>query len=129
MPPIDIHKIALPKGKVMTPKPKKKLPRHKDKEHFIKGPIPLDWATIAARLPGKSCQVGNALWYLAGLSKSTPTIKLTQIALNKFGVSRYCKYRALRHLELAGLITLDSAHGKNPMITILTAPKGENAYH
>ena len=59
---LDITQLALPKGKVIKTKPKRRLPRHHGNEHFIKGPIPLDWITIAAKLPGKSCQVGNALW-------------------------------------------------------------------
>ena len=125
MTPIDIAQLTLPKGNVVKTKPKRKLPRHHGNEHFIKGPIPLDWIAMAAKLPGKSCQVGNALWYLAGLNNSVPTIKLTQTVLNKFGVTRHCKYRALRCLEQAKLITLNRTHGKNPTVTILPVSKGE----
>jgi len=122
---IDIKKIALPKGKVIKTKPKRKLPRHHGNEHFLKGPVPLDWLMIASKLPGKSCQVGNVLWYLAGLNNSVPTIKLTQTILNKFGINRHCKYRALQSLEQAKLITLNRIHGKNPTVTILPVPKDE----
>ena len=122
---LDITQLALPKGKVIKTRPRRKLPRHQGNEHFIKGPIPLDWITIAAQLPGKSCQVGNALWYLAGLNNSVPTIKLTQTTLNKFGVTRHSKYRSLRCLEQARLITLNRTHGKNPTVTILPVSKDE----
>jgi hypothetical protein len=121
---LDITQLALPKGKVIKTKPKRKLPRHHGNEHFIKGPIPLDWITIAAQLPGKSLQIGITLHYLAGLKK-TSTVRLTQTTLNKFGVSRHCKYRALRCLEQARLITLNRTHGKNPTVTILPVSKDE----
>ena len=125
MTPIDIAQLTLPKGNVVKTKPKRKLPRHHGNEPFLKGPVPLDWLMLASKLPGKSCQVGNALWYLAGLNNSVPTIKLTQTILNKFGVSRHCKYRALQCLERAKLITLNRTHGKNPTVTILPVSKGE----
>ena len=122
---LDITQLALPKGKVIITKPKRKLPLHHGKEPFLKGPVPLDWLMLASKLPGKSCQVGNVLWYLAGLNNSVPTIKLTQTILNKFGINRHCKYRALQCLEQAKLITLNRTHGKNPTVTILPASKDE----
>jgi len=39
----------------------KNLIKSKSKR-FLKDPIPLNWITAAAQLPGKSQQVGIALW-------------------------------------------------------------------
>jgi hypothetical protein len=121
---LDITQLALPKGKVIITKPKRKLPLHHGKEPFLKGPVPLDWLMIASKLPGKSLQVGITLHYLAGLKKTT-TVRLPQTTLNQFGVSRHCKYRALQYLEQAKLITLNRTHGKNPTVTILPVSKDE----
>ena len=121
---LDITQLALPKGKVIITKPKRKLPLHHGKEPFLKGPVPLDWLMIASKLPGKSLQIGITLHYLAGLKKTT-TVRLPQTTLNQFGVSRHCKYRALQYLEQAKLITLNRTHGKNPTVTILPVSKDE----
>ena len=40
---------------------------------FIRGPIPLAWLNVAARLPGKTLNVGLAIWWLAGMSKPPPS--------------------------------------------------------
>ena len=38
---------------------------------FLKGPIPMAWLNAAAKLPGKTLNVGIAIWWLAGMSKTT----------------------------------------------------------
>lgn len=96
-----------------------KIPRHQGNEKFLKGPIPLNWITSAAKLSGSAWTVGTAIWYLVGLTNS-PTVKLTQAILNLFGVSRYSKYRALEELKRAGLIRIEATVGKNPKITVLS---------
>jgi len=59
-----------------------------------------------------------ALWFLAGMTNS-PKVKLTQVVLNIFGVNRHCKYRALEWLSEAGLISVKTSNGKNPIVTII----------
>ena len=74
---------------------------------FIKGPIPLRWAATAARLsPSKAAATGVAIWYLAGLRKSN-TFILPNGLLGNFGVGPQAKYRCLKALEDAGLITVE----------------------
>lgn len=87
---------------------------------FIKGPLPLNWMTIAARLPGKTLQVALALWYLSGLQK-TRTVRLAGKTIEKFGVSRDAKYEALNRLALMGLIRVQQDQGKAPIVTLLLA--------
>jgi hypothetical protein len=96
---------------------KNKLPRHKSGEKFLKEPIPLDWLCRASQLPGKSLHVAVAIWYLAGLNKSS-TIKLSQRVISGFFVTRHSKYRALACLEKAKLISVKKAPGSLPEITI-----------
>lgn len=101
---------------------RKKIPRQL--LPFIRGPIPLWWVTTAATLPGKALAVGLALWYRKGLTKSDmvrPSWKLWA----KFGIGRQAAYRALRHLETAGLVTVVRSVGKNPFITIITTQKAQ----
>lgn len=102
---------------------KKTPPRHRVGEKFLKGPIPLNWLSQATQLQGKSLQVGLSLWFLAGLNNSH-TVKLSQSTLRQFGVNRQCKYRALRWLEDAKLITVMNGAGKSPMVTLLVFSGG-----
>ncbi|KAB0580714.1 hypothetical protein F7Q92_13075 [Ideonella dechloratans] len=87
---------------------------------FIKGPLPLVWMQAAARMPGKTLQVALALWYLAGLKKTT-TVRLPSKPLNEMGVSRDAKYEALARLEQQGLVSVQQQPGQAPLVTLLTA--------
>ena len=87
-------------------------------EHFLKGPVPLPWLESAACLPGKSLHAGVALWYAAGLTRS-PSVPLSNIAGDKFGLDRNAKYRALAWLEGAGLVRVERKLGRAPIVTIL----------
>jgi hypothetical protein len=87
---------------------------------FIKGPLPLDWMQRAARLPGKTLQVGLTLWYLAGLQKSQ-TVKLASKQLESMGVSRDAKYDALARLVASGLVTVNQKPGRAPIVTLQTS--------
>ncbi|MGB3291102.1 MAG: hypothetical protein WBA83_17675 [Burkholderiaceae bacterium] len=89
---------------------------------FIKGPIPLDWISEAACLPGKTLHVALALQYLAGLTKSN-TIKLPAKTLDVMGVARNAKADALVRLQRAGLIAVRQLPGRAPVVTLLVAPE------
>lgn len=94
-----------------------KLPKPKDGEHFLCGPIPLLWLQQASQLPGRSLNVALALWYLAGLTKSA-TVALPNKLSSKFGVDRNAKYRALNWLSNAGLVSVERKIGQAPRVTI-----------
>jgi DNA-binding transcriptional ArsR family regulator len=83
----------------------------------LKGPIPLDWLSAAARLPGKSLHVGIALWFLGGLQKSR-VVSLSNIASLRFGLDRNAKYRALAWLEEAGLVSVERKLGRAPIVSL-----------
>ena len=92
-------------------------------EHYLRGPIPLAWLATAARLPGQSLAVGVGLWHLAGLRRTQQHLALSTERLGSFGVSKYAKDRALRHLIAAGLVTVERKKGRSPRVSLVTRSK------
>jgi DNA-binding transcriptional ArsR family regulator len=87
-------------------------------QRFLRGPIPWDWLSVAARLPGKALQVGLAVWHLSGL-KNAMTVELSRVPLESLGVTRQAAYRGLKALENAGLIKAGRRSGRKTRVTIL----------
>jgi hypothetical protein len=85
---------------------------------FLKGPIPMAWLNEAAKLPGKTLNLGLAIWWLAGMAK-TKTFKLTGKALDQLDISRGAAADALKRLEGRGLIRVQRAPGQRPTVEIL----------
>jgi hypothetical protein len=114
---IDITKLKYtPDLEISTAS--KGLPRHKNGEKFLRGPIPEGWLAQASQLPGKTFQVGIAIWLLAGM-KNNPTVKLSHKLLRSWGVGRLSCYHALVALEQANLITVKRHRGCNPVVRII----------
>ncbi len=90
---------------------------------FIRGPIPLAWLNAAARLPGKTLNVGIAIWWLAGMSKTT-SFKLTRKALDQLAVSRDAASDGLKRLEDNGLILVKRLPGQRPTVQIVPVAQG-----
>ena len=105
-----------------------RVPRHHANGHFLKGPIPLTLINRATRLPGKAWHVYAAIWYLVGINRHS-TVNLTNTALKQFNVSRDSKYRALKALEKAGLLTVVRTNGKNSVVTLLDYKETESCKH
>ena len=76
------------------------------------------WLNAAAKLPGKTLNVGIAIWWLAGMSITT-AFKLTRKALNQLGVSRDAASDALKRLEEHGLILVKRSLGQRPTVEIV----------
>ena len=76
------------------------------------------WLNAAAKLPGKTLNVGIAIWWLAGMAK-TKTFKLTGKALDQLGVSRDAASDALKRLEENGLILVKRLPGQRSTVEIL----------
>ena len=98
-----------------------KPPRPKSGDRFLRGPIPLDWLGRAAALPGRSLHVAIAVWFMAGLKK-TSVVPVSNITSLQFGLDRNAKYRALEWLEHANLIAVERRAGRAPIVTILKSP-------
>ena len=115
---MDLELFRLKRGtKLETEKPIR-LPRHKGREWFIKGPLPGSWVSHAVRLPGCALPVGLALWYLAGIEKGN-RVRPTWRVWERFGLSRQAAHRGLTALAKAGLIEVEQAPGCCPVVTIL----------
>jgi hypothetical protein len=98
--------------------PRSKPPHPKGRGRFLRGPVPLDWLSRAAALPGRSLHVAVAVWFMAGLKK-TRVVPISNITGLLFGLDRNAKYRALDWLENANLIAVERQAGRAPIITIL----------
>ena len=90
---------------------------------FLKGPIPMAWLNAAAKLPGKTLNVGIAIWWLAGMSK-TSAFKITSKALDQLGVSRDAASDGLKRLEDNGLILVKRSPGQRPTVEIVPVAQG-----
>lgn len=85
---------------------------------FVKGPIPLAWILKACSLGGNVAQVSWLLWFYYGLTNGEP-ITLSNIKAEEFGLERRQKTEALSRLEEAGLITIEQAPGKAPIVKLI----------
>jgi len=99
------------------PDPRPKRPRRRQSGWFVKGPIPGEWLSRAARLPGKALHVGLAVWYQFGLSKAWPVV-LTGRVLERFGVRPDAGRRGLRQLEGDKLVSVNRHPGRCPRVTV-----------
>ena len=94
------------------------------REGFVRGPIPMSWLCCASRLPGRAFQVGLLIWLRVGQRKSRRVLLSTELT-KTFGIDGDAKTRALRHLEDAGLVSVERRCRKNPYVTVLQAPAPE----
>jgi hypothetical protein len=100
---------------------KNKLPRHRNGERFLKGPIPWPWLQRASRLPGKALAVGLVLWFEAGCRKAgTISFRLSQAVAMEMHANT--ARRGLRALEVAKLVTIRQRPGRYLEVTILDFP-------
>ena len=104
---------------------KKKVPRHRKGERFLKGPIPWNWIVEAANVSGSALKISLALWLLAGMTK-TGTVKLSNGLLEELGISRPTKSRAIKAMENVGLISVSQRPGNSPEITINEVKRNEH---
>jgi hypothetical protein len=83
-----------------------------------RAPPPVSWLAPAALLPGRSLHVALAIWCAAERQR-THEVTLPNIDTCSFGLSRNAKYRALRCLETAGLISVQRKMGRAPIVTVI----------
>jgi hypothetical protein len=116
------HVQATPMERKISSKPPKV------QGEFLKGPIPLAWLGRAAKLPGKaSLATAIAIMFEVGRRRSQEVV-LTTAILKRFGVNRKAKYRALKLLEKAGLISVVRRPRKNPLVAVLVVEDGTTVY-
>jgi hypothetical protein len=113
----DVDSLRLPSC-IAAPVTRLKSQRFGPGQKFLRGPIPWDWLSAAARLRGKALHVALAIWHLAGLKK-TMTVELSRVPLESLGVTRQSAYRGVKALENAGLINAGRRSGRKTRVTIL----------
>ena len=87
------------------------------RDQFVK--VPLWWAGQAAQATGTP-KAFVWIWLLHLHFKThRTTFPMPNGNLQKLGVSRHTKRRALRELEAAGLITIVRQHGKTPIVSLM----------
>jgi hypothetical protein len=92
-------------------------PKRKRAEPFVM--VPLRWAEQAARATSTpKAFVWLWLLHLTWKAKNN-TVPLSNGQLQKPGVHRHTKARALKELEAAGLIRVVQGHRKTPVVTVL----------
>jgi hypothetical protein len=88
----------------------------KKAEAFVK--VPIWWAVEAT----KATKTPKALVWIrllhAAWKTKNSSFPLPNGLLAKDGVTRFAKYRALRELEAAGLITVERRPRKTPLVTL-----------
>lgn len=85
---------------------------------FLKGPIPMDWLSAVAHLPGKSINLALAVRWLVDMNGGKPA-KLTKKALSSLNVSEDACSDGLRRLEAARLIAVTRQPGQRPIVGVL----------
>jgi hypothetical protein len=118
---INIEDVRLPRETVNPGLPKRPpTSRYRQDGKFLKGPIPLDWLSKAADLPGKALHVGLAVWFWVGIKKQKE-VPLSLSRLKEWGVDRFAASRGLKSLEQAGLVSTSRRKGKKAIVTLLDA--------
>jgi len=98
-------------------------PRPNPGEHYVKGPIPLNWMIAAAKMPGDTLVVGLYIWYRAGFfNNGNATIPVDRCA-SMFGIDGDVVVRSLRELEKNNLIQVEWDDGKAPWVCLLDCPQ------
>jgi hypothetical protein len=120
----DLERLRLPDDQIpkhttANPRRSQTAPQARQVQgEFLKGPIHLEWLGTAAKLPGKALATALAIMFEVGRRRSTE-ITLTTAILQRFGVGRKAKHRALTHLQSAGLIAVHREPRRNPVVTIV----------
>jgi hypothetical protein len=120
--PFDPDLLRLPVEMIGKIAPRRRPPKHRVGQAFLKGPIPWAWWSTACRLPGQALQVASAIRYQTGKSR-LPEVRLGLADLEPtLGVGRDSARRGLQALEGAGLIAVSRRVGSKPLVVPLAAP-------
>jgi hypothetical protein len=104
---------------------KKRPPRHRAGERFLKGPIPWRWIEQACPLPGKALAVALLLWKEAGCER-TNAVRFRVSQAVALGFHPDTARRGLSALESAGLVTVRYVPGRCLEVTLLEATDDRN---
>ena len=106
---------------------------------YVRDPLPLKWFQRASTISRTAAVVGMIIWRIAYQRKlwgydsqrrTSGHIKVTNQNCKKWGVCGNSKNAALRLMEEAGLIRLETKRGRSPIVQIVDDElKGIVPYH
>lgn len=103
----DVERLRLTPGLSGGPAGRRRPPRHRHGEAFLRGPVPFPWLASACRLPGVGLHVALTLRFLRGRFRLGRDRRWSLDAISKgLGVSDDSVRRALRAAESAGLLSV-----------------------
>ena len=111
----------------------KRTSKSRQYKEYVRGPLPLMWFQRAATISRTAAVVGMIIWRDAYQKKlwghdsqrrTSGHIKITNQTCKKWGVCGNSKNTALRLMEKAGLIRLDTKRGRSPVVQIIDAELG-----
>ena len=94
----------------------------------VRGPLPLKWFQKASTISATAGVIGIIIWREAYQKKlcgydsqrmTSGAIKVTNQTCMKWGMCGNSKNAALRLMEKAGLIRLDTKRGRSPIVQII----------
>ena len=88
------------------------------KNKFIKGPVDFAWLSSAQKLGVTTLWLGICLWFLRGL-KGSDSFLVSNMVAQEWGLLPDAKSRALRKLEMTGLITVERRGKRSPRVTLV----------
>jgi hypothetical protein len=125
--PLDLMAQAVTDKEAKEYAARSRLPA-RQKQHRgwrIQGPFPWELWCVVARLPGKSLAIWQLVHHRSKLSGQL-WVTLPHELLIEAGISQDAKDRALKALELHGLIRVDRRRGHPTKIAVvLIEPDGE----
>ena len=122
----DLDQLRLPPELVGDLTPKRRPPRHRPGDPFIKGPIPYLWIALACRLPGVGLHVAMAYRFHSqrfrfrrgrhwGLDDVAAGLRISANSVR----------RGLHVAELAGLLAVEREPGCKLAVSVLDLPGPE----
>jgi hypothetical protein len=118
----DLDRLRLPAELVGCDSTRKRPPRHRPEDPFIKGPIPYSWLASACRLAGSGLHVAMACRFLCSRFRGSNRWGLDAIARG-LRVSSDSARRGLHAAELAGLLTVEREPGCKLAVSVSNLPE------
>jgi hypothetical protein len=106
----------------------KRTSKSRQYNQYIRGPLPMKWFQRASSISRSAAVVGLVIWGIAyqrklwghdSQKRTSGYIKVTNQNCLKWGVCGNSKNTALRVMEEAGLIRMDTKRGRSPIVQII----------
>ena len=108
----------------------KRTSKSRQYKEYVRGPLPLKWFQKASTISRTAAVVGLIIWGIAYQRKlwghdsqrrTSGSMKVTNQTCMKWGICGNSKNTALRLMEEADLIRLDTKRGRSPVVQIIDA--------